>query len=314
MPDQPTAKVPAAANTPVSILPNESETSVQTWRAVFDRLTVDNLVNESPEAFADRIQALPGTLADAKDRSTDDNKQRDQSVRFTWGHDHDFGTFKMQGQMRDRHLWILGLLSTELDLTPDNLAGLKVLDIGCWTGGTSLALAACGADVTGVEEVGMYADCLTSIAHAFGMSDRLRVHRGSLYELREPEFLERFDIVLNAGVIYHITDPVLALRLCFTALKDGGRCFVESAGFESERPEIRYHGAQKLRDIPGFEGVRAGWNWFVPSNTAVRAMMADVGFEQVNAIIPRSGRVTATGVRTKWTDVLRAGLSRPDTP
>ena len=32
------------------------------------------------------------------------------------------------------------------------------------------------------------------------------------------------------GVIYHVTDPVLSLRILFNALKDGGRIFVETMG------------------------------------------------------------------------------------
>src|SRR5713101_224048 len=31
-------------------------------------------------------------------------RQRDLTIKFTWGHDHDFGSFQLKGRMGRRHL------------------------------------------------------------------------------------------------------------------------------------------------------------------------------------------------------------------
>ena len=80
-------------------------------------------------------------------------QQRDLSVKFHWGHNHDFGDFQLQGRMADRHI---DLLANFISFFPVSLAyfqGKQVFDIGCWTGGTALLLAALGSNVHAIEEV-----------------------------------------------------------------------------------------------------------------------------------------------------------------
>ena len=85
-----------------------------------------------------------------------------------------------------------------------------------------------GAKVVAIEEVAKYVDCLKYIRDAFDL-ENLEPRRLSLYDLTADEFQDAFDIVLFAGVLYHLSDPVLGLRITFDALKPGGTVLLETA-------------------------------------------------------------------------------------
>src|SRR5579862_5564411 len=88
---------------------------------------------------------------------------------FHWGHDHDFGDFRLSGQMGTRHIWLLSRLFDHFGVPPDQLRGQSVLDVGCWTGGVSLILERLGCDVTAIDQVGKYPHALNFLAQAFGL-------------------------------------------------------------------------------------------------------------------------------------------------
>lgn len=236
--------------------------------------------------------------------------QRDFSVQFRWGHDHDFGDFALEGQMQDRHLTLLATFMDWFGALPRCLDGLKVLDIGCWTGGTSLLLCAMGAQVVAVEEVKKYVDCLEYLKHAFAI-ERLEPRHLSLYECTAADLQDAFDLVLFAGVLYHVTDPVVALRITFNCLRDGGRCLLETAVVQSPDPVLAYVGPQMF--APGGSVQRrnrTGWNWFFPSSSALARMMADVGYRDVDVRLAASDRAFAVAQRSCHVPIVRAGLAQ----
>jgi 2-polyprenyl-3-methyl-5-hydroxy-6-metoxy-1,4-benzoquinol methylase len=277
------------------------------------RYTTDHLVGVGRDEFEGTIHRFLSIDDAAMEGFTDPAAQRDLSIRFQWGHDHDFGTFFLPGLMRDRHLALLATFIDRFGALPRNLDGARVLDVGCWTGGTSLVLAAMGARVTAVEEVLKYVECVRYLARSFDV-DGLDVRHASLYDCRGPEYDDAFEVVLCAGVLYHLTDPVLALRICFNALADGGWCLVETANVRSRAPVLAYDGPSK-REVSAAAGsgarIATGWNWFRPSSSALTAMMRDVGFEDVVARDAVGGRAFAVGRRRRHSDVLRSGLSDP---
>ena len=275
-----------------------------------DRFTVAGLKNVSADDFQKHIQSLPGKRDAEVEGFTDASRQRDFTIQFEWGHNHDFGTFSMQGTMRDRHVNILATLLTDYGLTVADFAGKRVLDIGCWTGGTSLLLAAMGAEVVAIEEVKKYAICVEYLANAFGLTN-LTVERHSLYALDMPEFYERFDFVLYSGVLYHVTDPVLSLRIAFNCLRDGGRCMLETYAANGADSYCEYHGAYETYNRETRGQPRWGWNWFLPTPEATKRMMIDVGFRVTKIDLHDENRVLAIGVRDQHVDMLRAGLSKP---
>nr|CRH04911.1 protein of unknown function [Candidatus Magnetococcus massalia] len=241
----------------------------------------------------------------------DINRQRDLSVRYHWGHDHDFGDFALRGVMRDRHIRLLAHFIHHFGL-PLDLTGKRVLDVGVWTGGTSLLMAAMGAEVVAMEEVVMYAETVNLLATAFGLEEQLQCRQMSLYSLDDSD---SYDYIHYAGVIYHVTDPVLSLRLLFNALKDGGKLFVETFGMQTaeKSPMARIESTPMWQE--GMDGARSrgGWNHFVPNPQGLTSWMETAGFTGVHCSnLTKDSRILASGVREQHLDMLRAGLSRPN--
>jgi len=116
--------------------------------------------------------------------------------------------------------WPLGL---QRDLLADlDLAGKRVLDVGCGTGRTARLLATAGATVVGVDQSDPQirrasrrtsdgVDCLQGDAHALPFAD------GS------------FDAVVSVGAVLYFPDPEAALTEARRVTRPGGRILV--AGF-----------------------------------------------------------------------------------
>jgi len=269
------------------------------------RYQLKDLVNVDEVSFKRKIDEFLQLQDYEMEGFRDPAKQRDLSIRFQWGHDHDFGNFSLKGRMRDRHLRLLATFMDRFGALPRSLTGLKILDIGCWTGGTSLLLCAMGAQVVAIEEVKKYVDCLNYMKHAFNI-ENLEPRNLSIYECTTPEFQETFDIVLFAGVLYHVTDPILALRITFDSMKDGGVLLLETAIAESKKPILYYLGPSQEGPFGG------GWNWFFPSTSSLSPMMMDVGYTDVKIL--RTGafshpRAFAVASRGNYVDMARGGLS-----
>jgi 2-polyprenyl-3-methyl-5-hydroxy-6-metoxy-1,4-benzoquinol methylase len=198
--------------------------------------------------------------------------------------------------MGNRYLTLLAAFIDEFRVLPLSLNGARVLDIGCWTGGMSLLLAAMGAEVFAIEEVRKYADVVNYMKNAFGL-DNLTVENRSLYSLDDEKFYDRFDIALYSGVLYHVTDPVLSLRIIFNALKDGGACLLETMAVAGKGSFCDYYGAYDTLRRPADGKPRFGWSWFIPSLEAVSRMMTDVGFEVRHATLHEAARAGAHEAR-----------------
>jgi len=79
------------------------------------------------------------------------------------------------------------------------------------------------------------------LKRAFGLVN-LEVLHSSLFDCTTGEFQDAFDFVLFAGVLYHVTDPILALRITFNCLKDGGKCLLETYALDSTESVMEYQG------------------------------------------------------------------------
>lgn len=235
--------------------------------------------------------------------------QRDLSIKYHWGHNHRVADdLVLEGRMSDRHIRLIARFMDEFGLERD-LTGKRVLDIGCWTGGVSLLLAGLGAQVIAIEEVRKYVETVNFLAEVFDVSDRLTCVPESLYEFL-PKFADYFDVVIYAGVIYHVTDPTLSLREVFGSLKDGGRCFVETHGIDAEGSVCRYEGPRFFHTAGG-DLSRGGWNYYIPSRECLKYWCLDAGFADATvAGTDHESRLYGMARRDRFEDVLRAGLSQ----
>jgi SAM-dependent methyltransferase len=286
-----------------------------TLREKFAFYQAPNLKNIAAGDFREQIQARIGAI-DARSEGYADGeleRQRDLSIKFCWGHTHDFGDFKLEGRMRDRHIALLANFVQLFPVSLGDFASKDVLDVGCWTGGTTLLLAALGARVHAIEEVRKYAETTAFLARCFGVDDRVHVDAASLYACDAPAYYERFDVAYFPGVLYHLSDPLVGLRILFNSLKDGGIILVESEGINHLMPFCQFEGSQIHLCGSKEELNRGGWNWFLPSPAALARMLREAGFEQVEALWhAETGRVYGYGRRLAHTGICRAGLSVPN--
>ena len=274
-----------------------------------DRYHVRNLKGIDPAEFRRTIESFSRVDDADVEGYSDPDMQRTRSVRFEWGHDFDFGEFRVTGFAGNRPIVLLATFIDRLSALPYDLKGLRVLDIGCWTGGTSLLLAAMGASVVAVEEVRKYVDALTYLCRAFGV-DTVEPRAISLFEMTGDEFRDAFDLVLFAGVLYHLSDPVLGTRIVFNALRPGGTCLLETRVIRSKDRILEYAGKNEPGKDPGSA------NWFFPSPTVVSEIMEEVGFDVTSSFVherPRLlDRMYVLAKKHSQVDMLRAGLAVPN--
>jgi 2-polyprenyl-3-methyl-5-hydroxy-6-metoxy-1,4-benzoquinol methylase len=219
---------------------------------------------------------------------------------FVWGHDHDFGHgVTRAGAMGARHVEIT-TEAMHLGMLPASLAGKHVLDVGCWSGGDLLVLAGLGAKVTAVEEHPVAARAARKLLGLLGLD--APIVETSLYAERR-DWAGRFDYAYCSGVIYHVTDPLLLLRILFAYLRPGGEVMIETKAAAGEGSLCGYSGT-----------LEKGWNWYAPNETALGRWLVDAGFDAHSVTVFRrsNGRLLAHGRKTGLRAMREtAGFSRP---
>ena len=280
-------------------------------QVMLDNYQIDNVIPEYRDCFETDIRKMLAVVDSNMEGYADHERQRDLSIKYAWGHHHDFGSFQVSGAMGDRHLGILAEFIQVYGL-PKDLTGKKILDIGVWSGGSCMWMFVLGAEVTALEEVKKYTNTVEYLAKAFNIKG-LKVNSISLYDL---DIQDEFDYVIYSGVVYHVTDPVLSLRILFNALKNGGQIFIETFGLnaESELPPLALvEGPSVTRGGNKASLNRSGWNYFVPSPKGLFMWIQTVGFEDIKVgCVDSNSRIKAVATRQSHVDMLRAGLSRPE--
>jgi tRNA (mo5U34)-methyltransferase len=173
---------------------------------------------------------------------------------------------------------------------PPDLRGRTVLDIGCNAGFYAIEMKRRGADrVVAVDSDPRYLAQARFAADVVGVDIELR--EMSVYDV--PRLVERFDIVLFMGVLYHLRYPLLALDLLHEHVTRDLLVFQSMLRGSAEvRPfEADYDFTHTSHfDDPAYprlyfvEHRYAGdpTNWWVPNRACAEAMLRSAGFRIID--------------------------------
>jgi tRNA (mo5U34)-methyltransferase len=171
---------------------------------------------------------------------------------------------------------------------PEDLSGRSLLDVGCNAGFYCFEAARRGAArVVGVDAQRH----LVRQARFVGRALRLpgvAFEKLSVYDLDPAAMGGQFDVALALGLVYHCKHLVLALERLFRVTRS--LLILETAVFPPTRSpgsfahpvggmESVLHPLGYVENPPGMK--EAIYNWFLPSPEALRALLLNVGFDEV---------------------------------
>jgi tRNA (mo5U34)-methyltransferase len=183
---------------------------------------------------------------------------------------------------------------------PDDLSGRSVLDVGAWDG--YFSFEAERRHARRVVATDYYAWHGTGWGTGQGKAG-FELARAALNSRVEdvdidvmdlsPERVGTFDVVLFLGVLYHVTNPILALERVASVTGDllVLETVVDMVGVS--RPAAAFYPDRELNDDPT--------NWWGPNHAAVAGMLRSVGFLRVEVMSPiRSAGFRAARAVKHW--------------
>ncbi|HVF56288.1 MAG TPA: DUF1698 domain-containing protein [Pyrinomonadaceae bacterium] len=189
---------------------------------------------------------------------------------------------------------------------PEDLRGKSVLDVGCNAGFYAVEAKRRGAArVVGVDGQRQHIRQAVFVRKALGLDIEYR--RMNVYELTRSRVGE-FDITLALGLIYHLKHLVLALENLFEVTKE--LLVIETAIMPPERtPESFTHplGEMEMRLHPiayvenPSEAKEQVFNWFLPGTEALKALLRNTGFDEVEVIEVKNERAVVVCRKTAKT-------------
>ena len=179
------------------------------------------------------------------------------------------------------------VLLTEADLyfRGDRLVrGKSFLDIGAWDGFMSFEAERRGASRVVATDHFCWSGPGWGSRRGF---DFAHANLGSSVEAVEvdvpdldPSVLGQFDVVLFAGVLYHLRHPFLGLEHASSLTRD--LLIVETATSMNHvlEPVLRYHLGAELNGDPT--------NFWTPNERCLRDMLTELGFKRIDTVITSS--------------------------
>lgn len=123
------------------------------------------------------------------------------------------------------------------------LAGKKVLDVGCGGGILSESMAQRGADVSGID----MGEAPLKVAKLHGLESGVKVNyrRITVEELAEQE-AGSYDVVTCMEMLEHVPDPSSIVRACAKLTKPGGTLFFSTLNRNPKSYLFAIVGAEKV--------------------------------------------------------------------
>jgi tRNA (mo5U34)-methyltransferase len=174
---------------------------------------------------------------------------------------------------------------------PDDLTGKTVLDAGCNAGFYSIEAKRRGAArVLGVDGQRLPIRQAVFVRRLLGLD--IEYCRLNVYELTRRR-IGQFDITLALGLLYHLKHPMLALENLYQVTRD--LLIIETAIMPKKRtPPPFQHRLGRLHPFACIENpVEAKEqvaNWFLPSVTALTALLRNTGFDETEVVEVKDDR------------------------
>lgn len=178
---------------------------------------------------------------------------------------------------------------------PRNLEGVHALDIGAWDGPFSFELERRGAKVTALDIQDPDVTVFNAVKEL--KRSQARYVQLGIYDAT-PDVLGTFDLVLFAGVYYHLKHPVLALQRIRSLLRPGGTLYIEGASATDYLADrlgklgfglFMAHRTASIVDrfpVSYFDtegAIYPDWsNWWYPTTRCLEVMLKDSGFCNVD--------------------------------
>lgn len=127
-----------------------------------------------------------------------------------------------------------------------NLAGKRVLDVGCGGGILSESMAQRGAQVTGID----MAEKSLQVAQLHALESGLQVeYRSVAVEVLAEEQPQSFDVVTCMEMLEHVPDPASVVRACATLVKPGGHVFFSTLNRNAKAYLMAVVGAEYVLNL-----------------------------------------------------------------
>ena len=174
----------------------------------------------------------------------------------------------------------------------------SAVDLACHEGYFACQLAAKGVKVTGLEARQEHVDDANLIAKGMQLDDKFHAKCVDIHDVTAKAQGE-FDIVLMLGLIYHLENPVGAIRTAYSLTQDV--CFIETQVAPNLSGQIDWGNYQFVKpmkgsfavvdetyEVDGPEMSQTGI-CLAPSIEALVWIMQTIGFKNVAVIKPPDG-------------------------
>jgi SAM-dependent methyltransferase len=239
-----------------------------------------------PSSFdAAAMGALKRDIADAE-----------QQAQYGWGHTIDFGSFTQPGLFQDWFLEIVGVFD-QLGWLPADLRQKVVADVGCYSGGITAVLAARQPDkVYAIDEIAPNLKQCEIVCKAFGLQNVVFV-RSSLYRLRDAIPDSSVDLIILAGVLYHLSDMLVGLLALRELLKPQGVLLIQSLAVDD--------GDRSYANFGRF----CGGSWWHPTGRCIEDLCEFAGYVDTTVHFYKEGRCVARAARGQGEIPFKRGIN-----
>ena len=182
-----------------------------------------------------------------------------------WWHSIDFGdgVFSQGLQPRGTMLW------DQFDIPTSSIKNKTVLDIGAWDGKYSFLCEQAGAKTVLAVDVSQGGSNSNGFHVAKKILNSKVSHMDEDFLNLKPSDVGKFDLIIFAGVLYHLENPLGGFRALKKLLSNTGLIVIETTTLpdEIEEPYIKFHLRRELNNDPT--------NFWTPSSKCVEQMLME---------------------------------------